>query len=658
MHRVLFLLTIFFISSCSDDSLEVRPINQNNVYEGDVKSNPNKDVFFGDLHVHSKYSFDAFILGNTAGPSEAYRFAKGDKITNGFGSEMQLKEPLDFYAVTDHGMWLGVVPEYADPESKLGQLEGTRPFHNINSPENMTPISGAKRVNLFRGDYGNLMLTRGSYLNMIKAYLTDNLALGSKYFDYDAHLSAWEDTINAAQEHYLPGKFTTFLAYEWTVSSPGPESASYHRNVIFDTKFSPKRPFTRVDSIWPEDLWSWQDSLRDKGLDSIAIPHNSNQSNGEVFKMDYSDGKPVDFNYSTLRMRNEPLVEITQIKGTSETHPKLSPKDEWANFEILNTRKGNVTKYSLVHGSYVREALANGIALESEGRGNPFKVGFIGSTDTHNSASPIEEDRYFGGAATTTLIDIRGAVPAGTNDKTFASMYSEPTYTNNRGMQFGASGLAAVWAEKNTRESIFAALKRKETYGTSGNRIKLRFFAGNTISKKDLDSPDALSLLYKKGVPMGSDLIPSKRGDAPSFAVWAQKDKNGAPLQRLQIVKGWFDSSWRQEIKEMVYDIACSDGLKVNTETNRCPDNGASVNIQTCEITSEVGANELKVLWQDPDFNENIDAFYYVRVLENPTCRWSTWDAIRSGVEPRKEYPTTVQERAWSSPIWYKKNNI
>jgi hypothetical protein len=348
------------------------------------------------------------------------------------------------------------------------------------------------------------------------------------------------------------------------------------------------------------------------------------------------------------------LVEITQIKGTSETHPKLSPKDEWANFEILNTRKGNVTKYSLVHGSYVREALANGIALESEGRGNPFKVGFIGSTDTHNSASPIEEDRYFGGAATTTLIDIRGAVPAGTNDKTFASMYSEPTYTNNRGMQFGASGLAAVWAEKNTRESIFAALKRKETYGTSGNRIKLRFFAGNTISKKDLDSPDALSLLYKKGVPMGSDLIPSKRGDTPSFAVWAQKDKNGAPLQRLQIVKGWFDSSWRQEIKEMVYDIACSDGLKVNTETNRCPDNGASVNIQTCEITSEVGANELKVLWQDPDFNENIDAFYYVRVLENPTCRWSTWDAIRSGVEPRKEYPTTVQERAWSSPIWYK----
>jgi hypothetical protein len=657
MHRVLFLLTIFFISSCSDDSLVVVPVKdveQEKIQNLDL--NLNRNVYFGDLHVHTKYSFDAYILGNLLGPDEGYRFAKGEKLINGFGRDMQLKEPLDFYAITDHGVWLGVVPEYADPTSRLGKLEGTKPFHNVNAPENFTSITGTNRVKLFRGDYGKLMVTPGSYLNMFRAWRENNTALGSKYFDYDAHLSAWNDTIKAAEDNYEPGKFTTFVAYEWTVSSPLPERASYHRNVIFDSKGAPKRPFTRVDSTLPEDLWAWQDNLREQGLDSLSIPHNSNQSNGEVFKLNYSNGRPIDKSYAELRMRNEPLVEISQIKGTSETHPKLSPDDEWADFEILNTRKGNVSQYSLVSGSYVREALQNGLALNYEKRGNPFKVGFIGSTDTHNSASPVDEDNYWGGAAISFSPDNRGSVPYGTTDKSLSTIYgSGNTYADMRGVQFGASGIAAVWAEQNTREAIFAAMKRKETYGTSGNRIKLRFFAGHSITQEDLKSPNAISVLYKKAVPMGGDLI-KKSGTEPSFVVWAQKDKNGAPLQRIQIVKGWYDSGWRRETREKVYDVACSDNLEVNSETLRCPDNNATVDLNNCTISANSGSSELRTIWKDPDFDPNIEAVYYVRVLENPTCRWTTWDALRAGVEPRENVPKTIQERAWSSPIWYKPN--
>jgi hypothetical protein len=655
MKKLLLITALFYIIGCSDDSLtiisidsiEEQPINS-------LDSAPNRNVYFGDLHVHSKFSFDAFILGNTLGPNEGYRFAKGEKLTNGFGVDMQLKEPLDFYAITDHGMWLGVVPEFADPNSRLGKLPLTEPFHNINAPDNFTAISSLKRVNLFRADYGKLIQTPGSYFNIFRAWKDNNYALASKYFDYDAHLSAWNETIKAAEENYVPGKFTTFVAYEWTVSSPSPENAAYHRNIIFNSKYAPKRPFTRVDSIYPEDLWAWQDSLREKGLDSISIPHNSNQSNGETFKLDYSNGMPIDKAYSTLRMRNEPLVEISQIKGTSETHPKLSPEDEWADFEILNTRKGNISQYSLVSGSYVREALTNGLALNFEGRGNPFKVGFIGSTDTHNSASPIEEDNYYAGATISSIPDIRGSVPYGTTDKSLAVNLSQPLYAPMRGVQFGASGIAAVWAEQNTRESLFAAMKRKETYATSGNRIKLRFFAGYGIDSNDIKGQNAISILYKKGVPMGADLMAEDK-ESPSFVVWALKDKNGAPLQRIQIIKGWYDEGWKRETRERVYDVICSDNLQVDPVTHRCPDNQASVNLNDCSISSNLGASELKTIWKDPNFNPDREAFYYVRVLENHTCRWTTWDALRSDLKPREGIPATIQERAWSSPIWYKK---
>ena len=448
----------------------------------------------------------------------------------------------------------------------------------------------------------------------------------------------------AAQKHNDPGNFTTFIGYEWTSSFLPPDGGAYHRNVLFNSSKAPKRPFTRVDSQNPEDLWTWMDTMREKGLDSLAIPHNPNQSNGQAFRLAYYDGRPLDQAYAEQRMRNEPLVEITQIKGTSETHPRLSPNDEWAGFEILNTRKGKTNFYSSPPGSYVREALMNGMALEREDRGNPFKLGFIGSSDNHNSSGSYEEDNYFGTTPVTGAPETRASIPL------------NGLYGGMRTAQFAASGLAGVWAEENTREAIFNALRRKETFGTSGNRIKLRFFGGFDLTSIDLSTEDLTKRAYGKGVPMGSDLM-GRGTKAPSFIVWAQSDSYGAPLQRIQIIKGWYDHSYKKETREKIYDVACSDGLKVDPLTQRCPDNGAKVNLSNCSISNNKGATELKTVWTDPDFEPGVEAFYYVRVLENPTCRWTTWDAIRTGNKIRPGVDTIIQERAWSSPIWYKINN-
>ncbi len=669
LKKNLIIVFLIFLWSCSDDSLIIEDyqIVNNEETKKPQSSDYNKfrNVYFGDLHVHTKYSFDAFLLGADVNPNSSYEFAKGKLVVNSWGVDMKLEEPLDFYAVTDHGLFLGVVQEWADTTSELSKLPEATPFHNINAPENLNDYSILRRIKLFREEAGKFIATRGSAFNVTKAWLTNNSALASKAFDYDAHLFAWRDIKDAAEKHNDPGKFTTFIAYEWTVSSPSPERASYHRNVIFESSKAPKRPFTRADSINPEDLWAWMDSLRNKGVDSLAIPHNSNQSNGETFKMDYFNGMPIDQSFSETRMRNEPIVEITQIKGTSETHPRLSPEDEWANFEILSTRKGNVSQYSLLSGSYVREALVNGLALRSEGRGNPFAVGFIGSSDTHDGAFTFDESNYFGTSPLSSSPVSRGSVPLTgpminmqTDLKTSgieSSQEENVTYANLRSTLFSSSGLAAVWSEENTRESLFAALKRKETYATSGTRIKLRFFSGYKISSLNLNDPDLIENAYAAGVPMGGDLF-SEGTTSPSFLVFAQQDTRGAPLQRIQIIKGWYDSKFSKETREKVYDVACSDGLTVDPITHRCPDNGASVDLSDCSISQDRGSSELKAIWKDPDFDSKVESVYYVRVLENPVCRWSMWDALRAGTKPRNKVAKTIQERAWSSPIWFKTN--
>jgi hypothetical protein len=451
--------------------------------------------------------------------------------------------------------------------------------------------------------------------------------------------SAWDDIKAAANRHNDPGKFTAFLGYEYT--SSGDAFENLHRNVIFKGDTAPDLPFSRLDSRNPEELWRWMDEQRLAGYESLAMPHNSNGSNGWMFSLTDFEGKPLDSDYADLRMRNERLVENSQIKGTSDTHPALSPNDEWADFEIMKVRIAS-NLASQPQGSYVREALRNGIEFQAKKGFNPFKFGVIGSSDTHNASYAGAEDNYW--SKTGRLDDEpveRGSVPL-PQPAEDGSAYLK-TYRS----QWSAGSLAGVWAEENTRTAIYDALHRKETFSTSGTRIQVRFFAGY-----DLPAPDANDLIdkaYAGGVPMGGELV-AEAGQSPSFLVWALQDANKSALQRVQIIKA---SVRDGNSSEKVFDVACSDGAKVNPQTHRCPDNGARVDLTDCTVSTGVGDPEMLVRWVDPEFDESEYAMYYVRALENPVCRWSTWDALRTGVEPNPALSATIQERAWTSPIWF-----
>ena len=653
----------------SDSALEVVDFSVDSTKNSNSRPMPNKDrnPYYGDLHVHTKYSFDAYVFGVTASPDDAYRYAKGAAVKHPLGYEMKLQEPLDFYAVTDHGFYMGMIQAYADTSTDISQNDFAEPFHNLNRLDNLTVESAGERSNIFSSVLGATIIKPYPdwHPNLLKAYFSRNTQGALRSFDYDIHKSAWADVARSANEHNDPGNFTTFIGYEFTTSTDI-EGGNLHRNVIFESSKASIRPWTRIDSINPEDLWTWQDRLREKGVDTISMPHNSNGSNGQMFEMESFKGNALDIEYAEKRMRNEPLVEITQVKGTSETHPLLSPDDEWADFEIMDVRVGSrPPTYSKPSGSYVREAYLNGLTLEFTKQGNPYKFGLIGSTDTHVVASSLDESNYWSKVG---LLDgdpeNRGSVPLKEENvarlEEYMRAFNQPIstvsleqgeYANTGFTQWGASGLAAAWAEENTRESLFAAFRRKETFATTGPRISVRFFGGYNLSSIDLSSESLVSEAYSKGVTMGADLL-NNDDQIPEFIVWALRDMNSAPLQRIQIIKGWIDMNSGRP-KEKVYDVACSDGLEPDPITNRCPDNGARVNINDCSITSNVGSSELKTVWKDPEFKVDDKAFYYVRVLENPTCRWSTWDAIKSGFKPREGLHETIQERAWSSPIWY-----
>jgi hypothetical protein len=615
---------------------------------GGVTLNHERRTYFGDLHVHTAYSSDAYAFGTLATPYDAYRFAKGEAIKHPAGFDMQLDRPLDFYAVTDHASLLGLSREASNTATAFSKYPLMKQIHNLNAPENLGLDSLPMRINAFRPFLGQLGTA------MASGDIPQSAV-------HEVIRTAWDDEVEAADAHYQPGAFTTFAAYEFTTSRrPG----SLHRNVIFrSTENIPDVPFSVLNSPNPEDLWAWMDARRDEGVEILAIPHNSNGSNGQMFKLATWAGDPMDTDYSAQRTRNEPLVEITQAKGTSETHPLLSTRDEWAGFEIAPFSGGTARLLqSKVEGSYVREALRNGLDLQAQGAGNPFKFGFIGSSDTHTAAGSYDESNFFSKVG---LLDstptLRGSVPLTKADTLesgtrFASVgtriYKDAQgreYNDGKFPSWGASGLVGVWAEQNTREAIYDALRRKETFATSGPRIPVRFFAGADLSADMLETADGISRAYANGFAMGSDLVAQK--GTPAFLVWAIKDAHSAPLQRLQIIKGWLEEDG--ETNEKVFDVACSDDLAVDPLTHRCPDNGARVDAASCAISSDVGAVELKTLWRDPEFDPQQRAFYYVRVLENPTCRWSTWDALRAGVEPRNDLPRIIQERSWSSPIWY-----
>jgi hypothetical protein len=422
-----------------------------------------------------------------------------------------------------------------------------------------------------------------------------------------------------------------------------------HRNLIFkDTKKVPELPFSAIDSTHPEDLWAWMDTQRRAGNELLAISHNANLSDGAMFPLDVdSKGRPIDAAWAQDRTNNEPLAEITQLKGTSETHPSLSPNDEFGNFEILTYLLGGVQRVPRIHGSYIREAYQNGLGMQDARGYNPYKFGVVGASDSHDTAVAYEASNYFGGHG---LLD---ATP-----QARLSGKKESGLTMD---QLSVSGLGGVWAEENTRESIFAAMQRKETFGTSGPRIKVRLFGGWAFSPDALKQADWVKAGYAGGVPMGGDLPPPK-GKAPTFIVWAVKDPDGANLDRIQIVKGW---SKNGQIFEKIYDVAWS-GNRVLTRSSSpihnvlfggneltLPPVGNTVDIKNATYENTIGAVELKTVWTDPDFSPTLHAFYYARVVEIPTPRWTTYDAKTLGVPPPSDVAVTIQDRAWTSPIWY-----
>jgi hypothetical protein len=572
-----------------------------------VTANPNNDVFFGDLHLHTALSVDAFITNTRTMPDDAYRYAKGEAINHVSGDKVQIRTPLDFMGVTDHAELLGVANAMGDPENPLSQSELAKDITSVDYAQSHR----AFQTILAAGEEGDI---------------TELIDIQSAIA---ATQSAWQRVIDAAEAHNEPGKFTTFIAYEW---SSMPNMSNLHRNIVYEGGRAPQMPFSSGVSNKPEDLWKHLDEWRKTGGDVIAIPHNSNASKGLMYPLKDSFGNPVDMAYAETRMRNEPITEITQFKGTSETHPALAPLDEFADFEIWNNVVGGTAVVEPVPGSYVRNAYQRGLALEDSIGSNPYRFGLIGSSDSHDSSTAVEEFNFTGGHGNA------DATPE-------IRLNSKASTLTTSSLNFSASGLAAVWAESNTRAAIFAALRRKETYGTSGTRIKLRFFGGADLS--DISQSGAVEDGYQAGVPMGGDLNLSGE-EAPEFFVWAMRDVQSAGLDRVQIIKGWVNDAG--EGVEEIFDVACSIG-EPNPVSKRCPDSGGTVDLATCAY-NDAGVGELSGAWKDPSYVEDQSAVYYVRVLENPTCRWSTWDAVRIGQALPADVPATIRERAWSSPIW------
>ncbi len=625
---------ILGLAACGDVSVKSpadKPASSKTVAKAERTTgyNPTKNVYFGDLHIHTKNSFDAYIFNVRTTPAHVYRFASGDTLKHPSGFDMRLAgPPLDFVAATDHGAYMGILPAMDDPDSPLSDLDISKKIFGANDPDSIIRNFQTIGQSVRSGDP------------------IDGL------YDRDLVDRTWQDAVATADRYYTPGKLTTFAAYEYTAVTTRSDSSgtfaggNLHRNVVFENA-APDRLYSVLESPNPEDLWDWMDDQRSTGLDVISIPHNSNVSDGKMFDMVEYGGGVIDADYASQRIRNEPIVEMSQVKGTSETHPALSPNDEYAGFEIYDKLLASNIE-SKINGSYVREALARGLALEAATGTNPYAFGLIGSSDSHVAGGSYDENDYWskvgvvdGSAAQ------RGSIPPG-GAKTWEGVERDPN-AENWFSKWSAAGYAAVWAEENTRESIFSGMRRKETYATSGPRIRLRFFGGD-MSADMLNAANMAEQGYSAGVPMGGNLITDT---APTFMAWAARDPRGAQLDRLQIIKSWNTADGPQE---SVYDIVCSNGASPDPASNRCPDNGASVDLSNCAPSTGQGDPELKAVWTDPDYKSGEAAAYYVRVLENPTCRWSTWDALKVGMEYHPDLPTTIKERAWSSPIWTSSN--
>jgi hypothetical protein len=585
---------------------------------------------FGDTHLHTSFSFDAGAFGARLGPRDAYRFARGEEVTASSGQPAKLSRPLDFLVVADHSDNMGFFPDL---------LAG--------KPELLADPTGRRWYDMIQGGKGG-----EAAIEIIVAFSQGTFPKDLMYFPGTrAYKGAWQETIAAAEKFNEPGRFTAFIGFEWTSNTGG---NNLHRNVIFrdnGDKASQVEPFTvypPFGSDNPRELWKWMAAYEQKtGGSVLAIAHNGNLSNGRMFPLIESfGGKPVDREYAEQRAKWERLYEVTQTKGTGEVHPVLSPNDELAAFELWD--KGNLdgsvpkTK-DMLEFEYARSALKNGLKLEQELGTNPYKFGMVGSSDAHTGLAAMEEENFFGKTTpqepsphrlTATFID---------NPKTGVKIMD---------WEVSSSGYAAVWATENTRSALWDAMQRKETYATTGSRMVVRFFGGWDFAAGDAHDRQPARVGYTKGVPMGGDLSGAPQGKAPTFLVAALKDPIGANLDRYQIVKGWLDKSGK--LQEKVYDVAWSGGRKPDAKSGKLPPVGNTVDVANANWTNTIGAPELIAVWRDPDFDASQPAFYYGRVIEIPTPRWTAYDAKRFGNKPLAGTAMTLQERAYTSPIWYR----
>lgn len=578
-----------------------------------IEHKSTRHLLWGDLHIHTSYSTDAWVMGVRATPEDAYVFARGGTIEHGAGYPIRIDRPLDFAAVTDHAEYLGAAR--ADDA-------------------HITPLEARSlRERLLHDGPLSLALVVARIAGGIKGF--DRYADSPRVREIGRQ--SWQVMIDTANAHYDPGVFTTLIGYEW---SSMPDAQNLHRNVIYRDADVPRLPFSSLDSENPEDLWDALDRQREEGKTMLAIPHNGNVSNGLMYDRVRFDGSPMTPEYAQQRLRNEPVSEIMQIKGTSETHPLLSPEDEFADFEIMSSKLSASGGISQPRGSYARDALRAGMEFSHAKGFNPYRFGVIGSSDSHNASTSVEEGKHHGKLP---LMDGTAGLRLGK-----AILLPESL---QRSRKWGAAGLAGVWAQENTRESIFDAIARKETFATSGPRIRLRFFGSFDYRADMMQSAELLHEAYARGVPMGGTLEPpAPRDDSPTpaFAIWVARDPEGANLDRLQVVKGWVDAAGNSH--EKIFDVALSDGRESGAG-GEVPAVGNTVDVASATYTNTIGASQLRAFWRDPEFDPVREAFYYARAIEIPTPRWSTYDAMRLGIQAPE--PASIQERAISSAIWY-----
>ena len=584
------------------------------------QSYPNR-VFWGDTHLHTSYSTDAGMIGNVLGPDEAFRFARGEKVRASAGTFAQLIRPLDFLVVADHAENLGLAPMIS--ESNPGLLAN---------------IWGRKLHDLVKGgDPIGAYVEWGAALNEATDMINDD----------GLQRTMWNRIVDSAERFNQPGTFSAIHGFEW---SSGPNANNLHRVVMFRDdadKVEDLVPFSTYDSSAPEDLWDWLERYEEKtGGQVMAFAHNGNLSNGLMFDDEKMNGEPIDIDYAERRMRWEPVYEVTQMKGDGETHPMLSPNDEFADYYTWD--RGNfgteLKTPEMLPREYARQALARGLKYEQEIGANPFKFGMIGATDSHTSLATTREDNFFGKAS---------IVEPGTGENRYEDFIVQPVILGEdiaiRHYEALASGLAGVWARENTREAIWDAFKRKEVYATTGSRITVRVFAGWDFEEDEVHRPDFAQTGYARGVPMGADLFAGPEGVAPSFMVRALRDPDGANLDRIQMVKGWVDAAGEPQTK--VFDVAWSGDREPDAEGKLSP---VGSTVDGAEYTNTIGSAALGGFWTDPEFDPAHAAYYYVRVLEIPTPSWLAYDEAFYGPLDLPEDAVMVQQdRAYTSPIWY-----